>query len=84
MKRDRSWQLQEAKAHLSELVKAASDGPQEITVHGRATAVVLSKDEFDRLQGRRPSFVEFMRRSPLRGVRLRIERDRSPARSVQL
>ena len=38
-----SWQLQEAKARLSELVKSAEqDGPQEITVHGRAAAVVVS------------------------------------------
>ena len=30
-----SWQLQDAKARLSDLVKrAASDGPQEITVRG--------------------------------------------------
>ena len=38
-----SWQLQEAKARLSELVKSAEhEGPQEITVHGRPAAVVLS------------------------------------------
>ena len=40
----RAWQIQEAKVNLSELVRATeSAGPQEITWHGRAVAVVLSK-----------------------------------------
>jgi antitoxin Phd len=80
-----SWQLQEAKARFSELVRSAEDdGPQEITVHGRPAAVVLSKTDFDRLQKEKPSFVEFMRRSPLAGTDLKIRRDRSPVRSVKL
>jgi antitoxin (DNA-binding transcriptional repressor) of toxin-antitoxin stability system len=35
------WQLQEAKARLSEVIKrAAKEGPQKITVHGASAAVV--------------------------------------------
>jgi prevent-host-death family protein len=80
----RKWQLQEAKAKLSELVRAAEqDGPQEITVHNKATAVVLSKVDYDKLAKKKPSFVEFMRSSPLMGVDLKIERDRSPVREVE-
>jgi prevent-host-death family protein len=80
-----SWQLQEAKARFSEVVRSAEDeGPQEITVHGRPAAVVLSKSDFDRLQKEKPSFVEFMMRSPLAGADLKIQRDRSPVRSVKL
>jgi prevent-host-death family protein len=80
-----SWQLQEAKARFSELVRSAEDeGPQEITVHGRPAAVVLSKTDYDRLQGQKPSFVEFMQKSPLMGVELKIRRDRSPVRTVKL
>ena len=38
-----SWQLQQAKAHLSDLVKQAAAGkPQEITVRGEPTVVILS------------------------------------------
>ena len=38
-----TWQIQTAKARFSELVKqAAEDGPQEITLHGKPVAVVLS------------------------------------------
>ena len=62
----RTWQIQEAKAHFSELVRdTESDGPQEITWHGRTVAVVLSKTEYERLSGAGQSLVEFMRRSPL-------------------
>jgi prevent-host-death family protein len=79
------WQLQEAKARFSELVRSAeADGPQEITVHGQVAAVLVSKNEFDRLKGTKPSFVEFMRSSPLMGLELDIRRDKSPARKVKL
>ena len=63
-----TWQLQTAKARFSEMLKqAANDGPQEITVHGRSVAVVVSKDLFDQLSGHTDSLVDFMRRSPLYG-----------------
>ena len=77
------WQLQEAKARLSEVVKAAqTDGPQEITVHGRPAVVVLSKDHYERLGRRKATFLEFMRGSPLVGVELNTERDKSLTRDV--
>lgn len=81
-----TWQMQEAKARLSELVKQAElDGPQDITIHGRSVAVMLSRAEFDRLTGTGESLVDFMRRSPLYGLDdVNIERDRSAAREVEL
>ncbi|MCL4183850.1 MAG: type II toxin-antitoxin system Phd/YefM family antitoxin [Burkholderiaceae bacterium] len=81
-----TWQLQEAKARLSELVKrTASQGPQEITLHGRPVAVVLSREDFERLTGNARSLVDFMRESPLYGLdELEFPRDRSPAREVAL
>ncbi len=79
------WQLQEAKAKLSRLVKAAATrGPQEITVRGEPAAVVMSKADYDRLSRPKPSFVEFLRKSPLFGMELEIERDRTPVRDVKL
>jgi prevent-host-death family protein len=79
------WQLQEAKARLSELLKTAQrSGPQQITVRGKPAAVVLSRSEYDRLTAAKPRFVEFIRRSPLKGARLKLARDRSPARAVEL
>lgn len=81
----RRWQLQEAKARLSEVVKSTErEGPQEITVRGRAAAVVVSAPEYRRLRGTKPTFLAFLRGSPLRGARLEVRRDRSPARDVKI
>lgn len=60
------WQIQEAKARLSELVRSAErEGPQELTHHGRSVAVLLSRTDYDRLSGSRLSLADFMRNSPL-------------------
>ena len=79
------WQLQDAKAKFSEVVRSSEEeGPQEITVHGKPAAVVISKADYDRLRGRKPSFIDFLRRSPLAGLELEIRRDRSVVRPVRL
>lgn len=79
------WQLQDAKARFSEVVRwSQKRGPQEITLHGKPAAVVVSKDDFDRFAGHKPSFLEFLRDSPLAGAKLRIRRDRSRARDLAL
>jgi len=82
----RTWQIQEAKARLSEVVKlAVSEGPQDITVHGRSAAVILSREEYERLAGVSGSLAEFMKSSPLHGVDdLVIRRNRTPTRENPL
>ncbi len=82
----RAWQIQEAKAHLSELVRETERaGPQAITWHGREVAVVLSKAEYERLTGTGQSLVEFMRRSPLFGTDdVELTRDASLTRDAVL
>lgn len=81
----RSWQVQEAKAKFSDLLRAAArSGPQRITVRGEAAAVVLSNKEYERLRARKPSLVAFLRASPWAGVDLKIRRDRSRDRAVRL
>ena len=82
-----TWQMQEAKARLSEVVKRAElDGPQDITLHGRSVAVVLSRAAFERLSGQMASVVNFMQASPLVGldVDLVFERDASLTRELQI
>ncbi len=80
-----TWQLQEAKARLSEVIKkAAKEGPQKITVHGEPTAVVISNKEYERLKRPRESFVEFMRRSPLYGVELNLRREQTLTRETEV
>jgi len=79
-----TWQMQEAKARLSEVVKRAeTEGPQDITLHGRSVAVVLSRKAFEQLAGGGCSLVEFIRQSPLYGLEeIDIDRDRSPTREL--
>ena len=80
-----TWQVQEAKARFSALLRdAARSGPQQITVRGHVAAVVLSVEEYERLCHRKPSLVAFLRDSPLAGIDLEIERDRSMARDIAL
>ncbi len=80
------WQMQEAKARLSEVVKRAeNEGPQDITLHGQSVAIVVSRSTFDRLSGSGRSLVEFMHQSPLYALEdVTIERDRSLTRKVAL
>ncbi len=60
-----TWQLQDAKARLSEVVnQAQTSGPQFITRRGTATAVVLSAEEYEVLRGRKRSFVEHLLSAP--------------------
>ncbi len=81
----RKWQLQEAKARFSALVReAAEDGPQTVTVRGRRAAVLLSAEDYDRLKRPKPSLAELLRTSPLAGLGLEVERDRSPPRGAGL
>lgn len=78
-----TWQMQEAKARMSEVVKRAQNQPQEITLHGKSVAVVISRETFDRLSQSQDSLVDFMRRSPLYGADdITFERDQSLAREV--
>lgn len=82
-----TWQMQEAKARLSELVKCAEvEGPQDITLHGKSVAVVMSRAAFQRMSGQQASLLDFMQASPLAGLddELVIERDASLTRDVAL
>ena len=79
----RTWQMQEAKARMSELVKRAQTQPQDITLHGKSVAVVISRETFDRLSHTQSSLVDFMRRSPLYGAdEVEFERDQSLTREA--
>jgi antitoxin Phd len=72
----KAWQLQEAKNKFSEVVdKAQSSGPQEITRHGKKTAVVLSFEDYRRMKTRQGSLIEFFRNSPLAGMEFKRTRD---------
>jgi prevent-host-death family protein len=76
-----AWRLQDAKARFSELVRRVrSDGPQQVTVHGRVAVVVISADEFQRLKGQATGqvLIDALQASPCRDVDL--EPGRAPMR----
>lgn len=81
----RDWQLQEAKAKLSLVVKdAITHGPQKISLRGEPAVIILSVKEYNKLTKQKLSFVEFMRRSPLSGIKIRFTRNKSFTRDVDL
>lgn len=79
------WQLQDAKARLSELVKyAQTNGPQGISVRGHPEVIVISVSEYEALTRTKTNFAEFMKNSPLYGLDLQIQRNKSTDRDVDL
>lgn len=85
--RTKRWALQDAKARLSELVrKAKTEGPQRITVHGREEVVVVSVEEYRRVQGQRTgeALVKVLQDSPLSAVNIDRVRTRGRVRGVDL
>jgi prevent-host-death family protein len=70
------WQLQEAKNRLSEVIRhAQSEGPQEITLHGKKAVVVVSFSDYRRTGGRKGALSGFFRASPLRGMSFESAKD---------
>ena len=63
------WQIQEAKAMFSKVVRSAEQEPQIITVHGKECAVVLSMEEYRKLSSPKESLVSFMESSPWANVK---------------
>jgi prevent-host-death family protein len=85
MSKKNQWQLQDAKNRFSELVdRALSSGPQVVTRWGKEVVVILSKDEYRGLTARQSSLIDFFRESPLVGLELELERDKSLPRETQL
>lgn len=79
------WQLQEAKANLSQLIKQAVSGDaQVVTVHGKPTAVVVSAEEYARLTRRRGKLSDALLRPGLAIEDLDLTRSRDTGRDVEL
>jgi prevent-host-death family protein len=81
------WALQDANARFSEVVrKAKTEGPQQITVHGREEVVVVSVDEYRRVKGQPNGevLVKLLQDSPLRDIEIEREAARSRVRPVDL
>jgi antitoxin Phd len=79
-----TWPVQDAKTRLSELIELTrTEGPQTITRHGAARAVVLSIEEYRLLAAHRPDFKAHL----LGGFKVddfTVERDRDAGRDIRL
>ena len=65
MKARSRWQLQEAKARFSELVRRAlTDGPQHVSVRGAPAVIVVSEADYAHLSSNRPSIVDDLLEGP--------------------
>jgi len=71
------WQLQEAKAKFSELVKQTKSAPQTITVRGEPVAVIVSIQKYQNLVKPKQNIHEFLSSSPLACAELDISRNPS-------
>ena len=81
----KTWQLQEAKNRFSEVVnKALSEGPQRVTRRGEEVVIIISTQDYNRLQKSKSNLLQFFRDSPLVGIDLKLERDKSYPRDVQV
>lgn len=75
------WNLQDAKAKLSEIVDRARGGePQFILRRGTPAAVVISTEEYERLRPRK-SLISFLLHSPLAGSDINIPRSNEKAKA---
>lgn len=80
-----TWTVQDAKNRFSEVIEhALTDGPQTITRRGKETAVLVSVDAFLGMSCEGGSLVEFLRESPLSGMKLDLERKPDYGRDVEL
>ena len=81
-----SWQVNQARNHLSEVLdQAQTEGPQIITHHGKARAVVLSFDSYSSLEAKKPDLISFLLHGPKPGIDdFEIERDHSTDREIDL
>jgi prevent-host-death family protein len=78
------WRLADAKNRFSELVNLAlSEGPQVVLRRDDAV-VVMNRQEYEKLSGKRPGFRQFLMGAGPSLKGLSLKRDRSPMRRIKL
>jgi prevent-host-death family protein len=79
-----SWQLQEAKTRLSEVIEEAHNkGPQIITRHGTERAVLLSIEDYRALTAHKPNLRDYLLGGP-KVDSFEIERSPDTGREISL
>jgi len=76
------WQVQQAKARFSELLdRTLKEGPQTVTRHGKAVAVMVPVEEYRGLRKRGNRLKALLATAPLEGVE--IVRSRDTGRTIR-
>lgn len=84
-RRTRSWQIQQAKQRLSEVIRLAeTEGPQMVTNRGEPSVWIISDQEYTKLNQKKEGIVSFFERSPHRDIDLKIERRKDLPREIEL
>lgn len=79
------WQIQEAKAEFSRLVKETQEqGDQFITLRGEMVVVMVSKERYEMLTQPASSFLEFFENAPLPDVEIPYVRSQEMPREIDL
>jgi len=70
-----TWQLQEAKNQLSQVVDSAlKNGTQTITRHGKPVVMVVAADSYEQMKPRR-KIVDILRSCPGDGLQIESHKD---------
>lgn len=84
-KKHKKWQVQEAKAKFSQLIKeTVSSGYQTITKNGEPVAYVVSKEEFELYLKPQKSLLEVFDQCPYPEIDLDIKRSKDTMREIEL
>jgi antitoxin Phd len=79
----KTWQLQEAKNHFSEVVDLAmKGGAQTVTKHGKPAVVIVSVEEYGRTRAPRKSLFQALRECPVDLSEIIGPRSKEPARTI--
>jgi len=78
------WRLADAKNRFSELVSRALNGDPQLVLRRHDAVVVVSRRDYEKLTGKRPSFKQFLLGTGPSFQGLDLTRDKSPMRKVKL
>ncbi len=80
-----AWQLQEAKAKFSKVInEAIQHGPQVITKHGIEKVLLISIDDYKKLNKPKEKISSFFHNSPLKNINIDLTRSKDLPREIQL
>jgi prevent-host-death family protein len=80
----KTWQLGQAKAQLTQLIKEAKSEPQIISRHGVNEIVVLDLKKYQELVSKNENIMSFFHNSPLCDVDIELDRNKTNMRKIDL